>query len=71
MPMRVRKFIGMVAILAIMTLYALISMMIAVGYLMDAPHVIQALYFLVAGVAWALPVMPVIRWMQKAPSGSG
>lgn len=65
MPIRLRKFIGMIAILTIMILYALIAMTIAVGHLMDAPHLVQILYFVIAGMAWALPVMPVIRWMTR------
>lgn len=69
MPMRVRKFVGMIAILAIMIVYAFLSMIIAVGHLQNSPHIVQALYFLIAGMAWALPVMPVIRWMQRPDPG--
>lgn len=65
MPLRLRKFIGLLIILAIMVFYALLAMTIAVGHLMDAPHWIQVIYFLVTGVLWAVPVMPVIRWMQR------
>ena len=66
----------MIVILAIMIVYAFLTMIIAVGHLQDAPHIVQALYFLIAGMAWALPVMPVIKWMQRpdpgdeSPSGS-
>ncbi len=65
MPVKLRKFLGMVAILVIMVVYAFISMMVAVRYVLDTPHWVQLLYFLIAGMAWALPVMPVIRWMQR------
>jgi len=28
--------------------------------------VIEALYYVVAGLGWVLPAMPLIRWMSRA-----
>ncbi|MCB1491683.1 MAG: DUF2842 domain-containing protein [Rhodobiaceae bacterium] len=67
MPIRLKKLVGLVVILAFMGVYTLVIMSISVGRLMQAPHWVQVLYFLIAGMAWALPVMPIIRWMQRPP----
>lgn len=71
MPVRLKKFIGLFAILILMGFYALVVMTIAVARLMDSPHWVQVVYFMVAGMAWALPVMPIIRWMERPPKNAG
>jgi len=29
------------------------------------PALVQALYYLLAGIAWILPLRPLIRWMNR------
>ena len=65
MRRRTRKLIGTVAILIFVSLYALIAMSIAQGRLQDANKFWQGLYYLVAGMGWILPIMPLIRWMER------
>lgn len=65
MSRRMRKFIGAVIILIYVSLYALIAMAIAQGRLQDAAKLWQGVYYLVAGVGWILPLMPLIRWMER------
>jgi hypothetical protein len=65
MRRRTRKLIGTVAILVFVSLYALIAMAIAQGRLQDANKFWQGLYYLVAGMGWILPIMPLIRWMER------
>jgi hypothetical protein len=36
----------------------------AFGLIADWPWPLHALYFLVAGIAWILPLKPLLRWMQ-------
>ena len=65
MRRRTRKLIGAVTILIYVSLYALIAMAIAQGRLQEANKFWQGLYYLVAGMGWILPIMPLIRWMER------
>jgi len=65
MPIRVKKLIGMIVIVVYMVFYAMIATAIAANHLLDTSHLVQALYFLVAGVLWGVPMLPLIRWMQR------
>lgn len=63
---RQRKFIGVVATIAFVIVYALVAMALAqVRFVMGAPDVLQWLYYAVIGMAWVLPLMPLIRWMER------
>lgn len=65
MKRRTRKLIGAVLILVIVCVYALVAMAVAQGRLQDADKIWHYLYYAVAGMGWVLPVMPVIRWMER------
>ena len=61
----VRKLIGTIVLLAFIIVYALVAMAIAEGRIRDAPALIQTVVYIVLGLAWVLPAMPLIRWMEK------
>lgn len=65
MNRRTRKLVGALTILVYVSFYALAAMAIAQGRLQDANKFWQGLYYVVAGMAWILPLMPLIRWMEK------
>jgi quinol-cytochrome oxidoreductase complex cytochrome b subunit len=65
MRRRTRKFFGAVFILVFVIVYALVTMALAQGRLQDADKIWQNLYYVVAGLGWILPLMPVIKWMEK------
>jgi Protein of unknown function (DUF2842) len=64
MSRRMRKFVGTFLMLAFVVLYALIVTAIAAPILTNASKIIQAVFYLVAGLAWAPPLMLLIRWME-------
>jgi len=65
-PRRTRKFIGTLATILFVVTYALIAMALAQSrVIQDAPGYLQGLYYAVLGLAWILPVMPLIRWMER------
>jgi hypothetical protein len=66
MPIRLRKLIGAVALIVLVTVWSLASMAVAQFPVIKANGVIEAIYFVVAGLAWVFPAMPLIRWMSKA-----
>jgi hypothetical protein len=65
MPKRTRKFVGAVAMLAFVIVYALLAMMLAQARpTQEAPALLQTLIYAVLGLGWILPLMPLIRWME-------
>lgn len=65
MPVRLRKLIGAVALLALVMVWALLAMALAQSALTDINGFVAALYYIVAGLGWVLPAMPIIAWMSK------
>lgn len=65
MRIRTRKLIGAFALLALVAVWALLAMSFAQFALTSANGAVAALYYVVAGVGWALPAMPLIRWMSR------
>ena len=46
-------------------IYGPIAMALAESRILEAPKAVQALAYLVLGVAWILPLMPLIKWMAR------
>ncbi len=66
MRMRTRKFIGVLATTAFVIFYALIAMALAQARpVQEAAPPVQVLIYAIIGLIWVLPLMPLIRWMQK------
>ena len=60
-----RKLIGTVALLVLVTVWALVAMAIAQFPPIFHNPVIAGLYYVVAGVGWVLVAMPLVKWMIK------
>lgn len=65
MSPRIKKLAGLFVLLPGLVLYV-------GGAVTLADHVpkfwlAQMIYFIVAGIAWAIPTIPFIRWMEKEP----
>ena len=65
MGMRARKLIGTVVMLVFIITYALFAMAVAEGRITEAPKLVQTLAYIVLGLIWIVPLMPLIRWMAK------
>lgn len=65
LPMRIRKFIGLVLMLALIIFYALIVMTVAVTTSVPVNGIVEFFYYLVTGVAWVVPAAAIIYWMQR------
>jgi hypothetical protein len=61
-----RKFIGAVALLVLVTVWALLAMALAQSALTSTNGLLAGIYYVVAGLGWVLPAMPIVKWMQKA-----
>jgi hypothetical protein len=64
MSIRARKLIGAVALLALVTVWALLAMAIAQFPPIFNNKLIAGVYYFVAGIGWILPAMPLIKWMS-------
>ena len=65
MTIRLRKLVGAVALIVLVTTWALVAMTLAQFPVIKDHRVIETLYFVVAGLGWVLPAMPLIRWMSR------
>ena len=65
MSLRTRKFIGTIGLLALVSVWALLAMALAQSALTDISGWVAAIYYVVAGLGWVLPAMPLIAWMSR------
>ncbi|MCZ8041041.1 MAG: DUF2842 domain-containing protein [Beijerinckiaceae bacterium] len=60
-----RKLIGTVLILVFVCVYALVAMALAQGRITTAPKLVQTIAYITLGLAWVLPLLPLIKWMER------
>jgi hypothetical protein len=65
MRQRTRKLVGTVAILVFVCVYALVAMALAQGRITEASKLVQGIAYVALGLAWILPLLPLIRWMER------
>jgi cation transporter-like permease len=65
MPIRVRKLIGTVALLVLVIVWALVAMGFAQMLSLSNNRLVEIAYYVVAGLGWVLPAMPLISWMSR------
>ena len=67
MSIRIRKLIGAIALLVLVTVWALLAMAIAQFPPIFENQLIAGAYYVLAGIGWVLPAMPLIKWMYGKP----
>ena len=65
MTIRLRKLIGAVVLIVLVVGWSLIGMALAQLPVIKANRWIESIYYVVAGMGWVLPAMPLIRWMSR------
>jgi Protein of unknown function (DUF2842) len=65
MSIRARKFVGTIALLVLVLVWGLLAMALAQSVLTDINGFVAAIYYVVAGLGWVLPAMPLISWMAR------
>jgi hypothetical protein len=65
MPIRRRKLIGAIALIVLVVTWALVAMALAQAPVIKANGVVEVIYYVVAGLGWVLPAMPLIAWMSR------
>lgn len=64
MSMRWKKLIGLFVLVAVVAIYALMVMRLAVAVLPGAGPILEFFFYAVAGMAWVVPVRYLIVWMN-------
>jgi Protein of unknown function (DUF2842) len=65
MTIRKRKLIGTVALIVLVVVWSLLAMALAQSVLTSISGLVAAVYYVVAGLGWVLPAMPLIKWMSR------
>jgi hypothetical protein len=65
MTIRTRKFFGTIALLLLALVWALTGMVVAQLPLLANSGLLQAIFYVVAGMGWVLPAMPIVSWMSR------
>ncbi len=69
MPIRLKKLIGTILLVALVIVYALVATMVAVAQLAESGPVVHLAFFFFSGLLWVLPAMGIIKWMMLPPKG--
>ena len=70
MPVRLRKFVGAIALFVLVSAWALLAMAIAQFPAIRDNTVLSVLYYVIAGLGWIVPALPLVSWMSARPSGN-
>ena len=66
MNARTRKLVGAAAMLTFVIVYALVAMALADSRpVNEAPELWRTAVYVVLGLVWVLPLMPLIVWMER------
>ena len=65
MTIRTRKFFGTIALLVLVVVWSLLGMTMAQTPWLANSGLLQAIFYVVAGIGWVLPAMPIISWMSR------
>lgn len=65
MRRRTRKLLGTAFMLVFVCVYALVAMALAQGRVLASSKGVQMAFYVIVGLAWILPLLPLIRWMER------
>jgi uncharacterized protein DUF2842 len=65
MKIRTRKLLGTVALLLLALVWSLMGMTLAQTTWLANSGLLQAIFYVVVGMGWVLPAMPLISWMSR------
>ncbi len=64
MPLRLRKFLGAIALFVLVTVWALVAMALAQMPAIRDNAFASVAYYVIAGLGWVLPAIPIVTWMS-------
>jgi Protein of unknown function (DUF2842) len=66
MPLRLRKFIGAIALFILVIVWALVAMALAQAPLIRDSAIASVVYYVIAGLGWCVPAIPIVSWMSRS-----
>jgi hypothetical protein len=70
MSPRLRKFIGTIALLILVVVWALVAMALAQMPAIRENAIASVAYYVIAGLGWCLPAIPIVTWMSRKPQSN-
>jgi hypothetical protein len=68
---RTRKLIGTIGLLALVAAWSLMAMAFAQNPYLQSSRVLQFAYYVIVGIGWVLPAMPLVAWMVRVSPRRG
>jgi len=65
MTPRLRKLVGTVALFALVIVWVLVTMALAQSPAIRDNTYLSVAYYVIAGLGWVLPAMPLVSWMAS------
>jgi len=65
MTIRTRKLFGAIALLVVAFLWSMMGMVVAQFPIIAESGMLQWVYYVVVGIGWVLPAMPIVSWMLR------
>jgi len=65
MPILLRKFLGTIALIVLVSVWALVAMALAQAPTIHDSAILSVAYYVIAGLGWVLPAMPIVAWMAR------
>ena len=65
MALRTRKLLGTIYLLILVVVRSLLGMTVAQTPWLANSGLLQAVFYVVAGLGWVLPAMPIVSWMSR------
>jgi uncharacterized protein DUF2842 len=65
MKIRTRKLLGTITLLLLLVVWSLAGMAAAQIPWLANSRLLQAIFYVVAGIGWVLPAMPIVSWMSR------
>lgn len=70
MRRRTRKLIGAAVMIGFVLFYALTAMVLVQARpVQEAAAFVQTLIYAILGLGWVLPLLPLIKWMERRDPG--
>jgi hypothetical protein len=63
LSVRFRKFVGLLAMIAFIVFY--VGLMVRIGEALPDHWAVKLLFYVVAGLGWRVPLLPLISWMNR------
>ena len=61
-----KRFVGLTVLTVFVLIYVALAMVVGANHILQLPGLVQLAYFAIAGFAWTIPAMWIIKWMRRA-----